>query len=157
MSFRRSAASVLVVLAIPLMVSCGFNSNTSPSAPIVDMDPLPTEDPNKNLELFKIIEYSPSKVEAEKEIVTLGSGPILNYFFVTDPKVAGVAKGDSVNYEVFLVKTSVTNPVKNLEACFNLIMNERPHLNKADLFTVMRTNLSKEGKITPTFWSVEFE
>jgi hypothetical protein len=159
MSLQTSLATLLMILVIPVMTSCGAISNPATSTPIVDMEPqqFPTQDPNKNVELFKIIAYDPAKVEAEKETVSLGAGPVINYFFVTDPKVAGTTRSDAINYEVFLVKTSIKNPVKNLETCFKLIINKRPHLNKADLFTVMRTNLSKGGKITPTFWSVEFE
>jgi hypothetical protein len=159
MSLETSLARLLMILAFPVTVSCGTISTSTPSTLIVDMEPqqFPTEDPNKNLEFFKIIGYTPANLEAEKETATLGAGPVLNYFFITDPKVAGSNKSDAISYEVFLVKTNVKNSVKNLETCFKLIMNERPHLNKADLFTIMRTNLDKNGEITSKFWSLEFE
>jgi hypothetical protein len=149
---------ILVMLLIAVgslnIVGCSIGAST----PIVDYDPIPTLSPiPTSSDTFKITNQSTTNTPPEKPTLTLGKGKVINHFYISDPMVPTTSNQDAVDYEVFEIKTDATTTLSNLQESYQLIQEARPHINKADLFSVFKTNLNKDGVVTVQLWDVEFE
>jgi hypothetical protein len=154
MIMNRWLVMLLITVGSLNIVGCSIGAST----PIVDYDPIPSVTPiATSSDSFKITNQSTTNQPPEKPTLSLGKGKVINYFYISDPLVPTTSNQDAVEYEVFEIRNDANNTISNLQQSYQLILEARPHINKADLFAVFKTNLNKDGIVTPQLWDVEFE
>jgi hypothetical protein len=162
MLLKKLSMLLLALVSATVITSCAIFNQGKTVGKIVDFDPLPSPTsqsqniPDNKVE-FKIISHTQSEPLNEKITTTIGEGAVVTYLYVSDPLVPDITGKDSVTFEIIAVRSNIKDPSNNLVEAFNQLTKLRPHITKADLFSIAKINVDKDGKIGPNLWSVEFE